>query len=96
MTYPKLPHSVMTMLGPVPVRLVKDWKDESAWGMWHRDRRTIEIDARQTPELQWSTFFHEVTHCALDDSGLANILTEPQQEALCDAMATARMRERFG
>ena len=45
---------------------------------------------------RWRTFYHELTHVAVIDSGLANNLRDKIHEALCDAMATARMRERFG
>lgn len=94
--YPALPTTLMTLLGPVAVELKDKWDDADAWGLWQRERRTIEIDKRLARNHQWSTLFHELMHATLDDSGLSNLLTEPQQEALCDASATARMRERFG
>jgi len=40
--------------------------------------------------------YHELTHAALDDSGLSQGMTDAMQESFCEAMATARMRERFG
>ncbi len=33
---------------------------------------------------------------ALDDSGISQGMTEAMQETLCECMASARMRERFG
>jgi len=48
----------------------------------------------------WRVYFHELTHVALTESGLANVLLpvihDEGIDAICDAIATARMRERFG
>jgi hypothetical protein len=96
MKYPPLPKTVTTMLGPVPVELVDKFADDDSFGQWHRERRTIEILKGLSREIQWSTLFHEIVHTALDDSGVACVLTEPQQEAICECISTARMRERFG
>jgi Zn-dependent peptidase ImmA (M78 family) len=95
-SFPKLPTQVLALGGPVTVRMVKPWADADAFGLWHRAKREIHVDGNLTPELQWSTYYHEWVHTALDDTGLAHLLTEAQQEALCDAFSTARMRERFG
>lgn len=96
MKYPKLPTSITALGGTVTVKVRKPWPDPEAFGCFHRDRREIEIDGTRSLELQWSTLFHEWVHTALDDSGLAHLFSEQQQEALCDAIAAARMRERFG
>jgi hypothetical protein len=45
---------------------------------------------------QWRTLFHELTHVALDDSGLSNGMNDELVEAVCDAVATQRVREMFG
>ena len=97
--WPPIPKTVVTIQGTVPVMLVAGLKDEDgeeAWGLWCRRHRTIEIELTLPPPMQWSAYFHELMHAALDDSGLANLLTDTQQEALCDASASARIRELFG
>ena len=84
--------------GPITVTVVAKLQDAGVdcWGMWRLDERTITIERHRSRKHMWSTLFHELTHAALDDSGLSNMLTDQQQEMLCDALATARMRERFG
>jgi Zn-dependent peptidase ImmA (M78 family) len=67
-----------------------------AWGTWEPHTRTVEIDRSAPPAHQWRTLFHELAHVALDDAGLSNGMHDDLVEAVCDAIATARMRERFG
>lgn len=65
-------------------------------GLFRHETRTILIAASLRGRQRWHTFYHELTHAAMTDSGLWNRHTEKQVEALCDAIATARVRERFG
>lgn len=58
--------------------------------------RTIEVATTATKRHQWRTLYHELAHAALDDSGVSQGMSEAMQETICEAMATARMRERFG
>lgn len=104
--YPALPKVVDSSGGPVRVRLVKrprDYDDPKhrprktpCWGTYSASRRLIEIDCRAPRAFQWLTLFHEWTHAALMDSGVAEILRSRKHEAVCESIATARMRERFG
>lgn len=97
--YPHLPKEVQTPGGVVVVKRVPPIKlptSVEAWGTWEPYARTIEIDQSPPMRHQWKVLFHELTHVALDDSGLCNGMTEEMQEAVCDAVATARLRERFG
>lgn len=83
----------------MPVKMVVGLKDDdgdTAWGLWKLETRVIELEQNAPRALQWTTLYHELVHAALDDSGLGNLFTDAQQEAICDAMASARMRERFG
>jgi Zn-dependent peptidase ImmA (M78 family) len=98
MTIPPLPATVMAPGGPITVTVVAKLQDagEDLWGVWKLDERAILIQRHRNKKHMWSTLYHELVHAALDDSGLSNMLTDQQQEMLCDAMATARMRERFG
>lgn len=96
---PAFPALVMGLGGPIAVEVVDRLTDEDGghcWGIWHPPQRKVRIEKNPSRDHMWATLYHELTHAALDDSGLANLLTEPQQEAICDAFATARMRERFG
>lgn len=98
--FPPLPKTIHAPGGRVRVVLRKAaaFKSElpDAWGTWEAHTRTIKIDANAPVPHQWWTLFHELTHVALDDAGVSQTLSEEQQQMLCDAMATARMRERFG
>lgn len=99
MKCPALPKTVMAPGGPVTVEVCDKLTDEDGahcLGLWLSRERRIKVERHPQPRQMWLVFYHELVHAALDDSGLSNLLTEPQQEALCDALATARMRERFG
>jgi hypothetical protein len=99
MKAPPLPALVMGMGGPITVELCDKLVDEDGahcLGLWIFRERRIKLERHKDRAQVWATFYHELVHAALDDSGLSNLLTEPQQEALCDALANARMRERFG
>ena len=65
-------------------------------GEFRHETRTIAIAASLRGRQRWHTYYHELTHAAMSDSGLWNRMTEKQVEAVCDAIATARVRERFG
>lgn len=99
-TWPRLPKWLEAPGGPVTVTLrpkgaVSAGHDE-AWGTWEPHTRRIEIDRSAPLAHQWRVLFHELAHVALDDAGLSNGMPEELVEAVCDAVATARMRERFG
>lgn len=97
--FPALPKSITAPGGAVTVRRVVGIKlagGGEAWGTWEPHTRTIEIDKTAPMAHQWRVLFHELAHVALDDAGLHNGMNEELIEACCDAMATARFRERFG
>lgn len=74
----------------------KDEDSVGTEGTWEPDTRTIEIKDSLHPRRKWLIFFHEMMHACLADSGLVNLLTDDSQEALCDAVATARLVEMVG
>ena len=99
MKYPALPRTVMGLSGPITVQIVDRLHDDDGthcWGLWQQVGRRVQVERSTDKAHQWNVLFHELVHAALDDSGVANLLTEPHVEALCDAIASARMRERFG
>ncbi len=99
MKYPALPATVEAPGGTVAVLLkpaLRHADGTECWGMWDAANRTIEIASTAARRHQWRTLFHELTHAALDDSGISQGMSDAMQETLCEALATARMRERFG
>ena len=99
MKYPALPTTVEAPGGTITVILkptLRHGDGTECWGMWDLAARTIEIATTGTKRHQWRTLFHELCHAALDDSGISQGMTEAMQETLCECIATARMRERFG
>jgi len=95
----RLPTRIEAACGEVKVRLrakVSGSAGEECWGTWDEGTRTIAIDKTATDHQRWKTYFHEHTHVALADSGLDEMIPAEQVEAICDAVSTARMREKFG
>lgn len=98
-SFPRLPTRIQGAGGIITVHArttrVKA-EDKEVWGSWDESTRVIELDTRGEPSHQWRVLYHELMHATLADSGLENLFPEATVEALCDAVATARMRERFG
>ena len=93
-----LPKRVSAPGGYVTVKECKGPKvhGEEVWGSWDPITRRIEIEAGLAPQRKWHTFYHELAHVAMGDSGAQKLLRAKEEEVLCEAFATARMRERFG
>jgi Zn-dependent peptidase ImmA (M78 family) len=81
--------------GPIRVRQLQRVHVERkpCWGSWSPSTRTISIERGAPREYQLHTLYHEWAHAVLHDSGLEELLSEAGQEALCQALATARMAE---
>ena len=99
MKWPPLPRRMQGVGGPVVVKrrkalLTEDGRE--AWGLWDAEHRTIWIAPRLPLQMQWRVFYHELMHVALSDSGLENVWPADGVEALCDAVASARIVERLG
>ncbi len=98
--YPPLPREVQAGGGAVTVETVTPplrAEDGTVCnGLYDSERRHIRVDGDLPRAHQWRVFFHEMVHVALLDPGLDNGISEPLHEAICDALSTARMRERFG
>ena len=97
--YPLLPKTIMGPGGRVKVLMQKKVTHEDntdCWGIWDEGTRTVKVATHALPRQQWHTFYHEVTHIAMTDSGLDDVLSNEVHEAICNAVATQRMRERFG
>jgi Zn-dependent peptidase ImmA (M78 family) len=92
---PALPASVPSAMGAIPVEIVEALKlnDEALCGRFSWQKRLIQVEQKMTREAQWYTLYHEMVHVALSDSGVAQVLDERQTEAVCDALALARLEE---
>ena len=101
--YPALPKEIDAPSGRISIEMSddldgKDAKPEDADTMGQYDplARIISIRRKMPRRQQWYTLFHEFVHLWLDESGLSNGLNIDLEEAICNAVATGMMRERFG
>jgi Zn-dependent peptidase ImmA (M78 family) len=90
----KIPKKVMGLGGMITVKRIPKlkFKGEKVAGLWRSYERTIEINSSLPVREQRHTLYHELTHAALDDSGLHYTMSKDSQEVLCDLMATSRLR----
>lgn len=98
-TFPVLPKTLSAPGGEVSVTLVDKIKHsdgDECWGLWDDATRAITLDRTATRRHLWKVLYHELAHVALSDAGLDNGMSDELVEAVCDAIASARMRERFG
>lgn len=85
----KLPASVYSPLGPVPVTLatgLEGTEKMSTIGQWDPLARTIKIDAETCDATKLATLYHEVCHVALWDAGV--VISDDVLESVCDAVGT--------
>lgn len=96
--WPPIPRSVLGAGGPIEivVKKIVQLKGEDCWGTWDDGTRIICIDAAAKREHQWRTLYHELIHAALSDAGIYKLLTEDMNEALAEALSTARAQEMRG
>lgn len=90
MKSPTLPKATWSALGVISVgELSKDFPGyENTFGFFSPTKRDIAVAHDVMPAMQWSTFWHEVTHVALFDAGVNNILSHEQLESICDALGS--------
>lgn len=94
MKLPPLPAQVHSALGSIPVLIVANLKDEDGkdvFGLYDAFARIIRVREGMHPAVMWSTYYHELTHAEIGDIGVA--LTLDQEEAVCNAIANARVSE---
>ncbi len=89
---PALPTAVHSLLGPIPVTLVKGLdRTHGALGRFVAAERRIEVGVEQCEIQRHHTYYHESFHVMLWDSG--SQLEEKVEEALCDCYATWKVSE---
>ena len=92
------PAKVGSALGPLSVTYVEEIRGaegkviEDTLGLFNGAQRAIQVLSGQHPDQEAHTLLHEWVHGVLWDTGLSNLLTNDQIEAVCDAMSTALMR----
>lgn len=94
--YPPIPRLIRGTGGAIRVRLRRKPKHadgQECWGLWDDGKRLITVDSTASPEHRWRVLFHELAHAALADAGVENLMDGAATEAICDAMATARLQE---
>jgi hypothetical protein len=95
---PPIPEHVMSVLGPIPViwaDSIPDGNGQQFLGAFHPGRREIFLlpilGAR--PIVAWQVLEHEKCHVWMHDSGLHNLIPRATHQAICDMLATQRVRE---
>ncbi|MHB1097859.1 MAG: hypothetical protein ACYC3F_17000 [Gemmatimonadaceae bacterium] len=79
-------------LGAIRVARVKRVDDADSRGEWDMETRVVKIARSRNRVNEWATLFHELTHAAIADAEIPG-LTDAMEEAICEAMARARVRE---
>lgn len=91
---PKIPDTIWSSAGQIPVRKVKELKAEDGsplMGLYDALNRVILLRAGMAPAAQWQTLRHEQVHAVLFDAGV--VLTEEHEERICDVIAAAWVSE---
>jgi Zn-dependent peptidase ImmA (M78 family) len=88
--YARLPKSVRSSAGAVPVRIVRDLRtpgkpDEKLMGYFDPQKREILICGGMAKHAQWLTLRHEQIHALLFDAGIR--LRSETEERICDVLA---------
>ena len=107
--YPPLPKEVQRAGGTLTIELIaktikaaferliaKPGDDAENMGHFDPSTRHIQVLKSLRGDQRWMVFYHELAHAALWDSGAHNAVPGAAEEMVCDAIATARLRERFG
>lgn len=88
----RIPKALYSVMGPIPVERLDVIEHENpavlVMGRWRAAERAVALSHEVTDNVAaFQTTMHEWTHTMLDDSGVSQLLTREQQEAVCDAVA---------
>lgn len=81
--------------GPITVAEEENPVDEDGQkllGSWDANTRRLVVRAGLNPNVAAATFFHEVVHSLLWDSGVQHFFSKKKLEAICDAVGTGLAR----
>lgn len=92
-----LPRTVWGVLGPIPITYVQGLTLDGVplYGMYEPDTRRISLRAGMDPRQARKTLHHELCHAHLSDLGVS-VGDEATEDAVCDALALARVLEEDG
>lgn len=91
---PPLPDEIYHPLGPIPVRIVDNLKDDDGkdiFGYWDPYAREIQLRGGMHATAGWLTLEHETAHAYLSEIGIA--LSTDQEEAIVNAIAAIRVAQ---
>lgn len=91
---PPIPATVPSVVGPVPLRNVKDLRDKrdnACFGIWRSTERDVRLEADMALTTAWLTYWHEWSHIVFWDAGIE--LEKTLEERIANALAAARVRE---
>jgi hypothetical protein len=96
--YPPIPLEFHAPGGDVRIEVVPipETAETVDLGVFPMVERTVRLKKGMRAHQLWRTLFHEMAHVWLCDSGLSNGLKTQVEEAICDAVASGMMQERFG
>lgn len=89
MDVPKIPTTVHSALGPIPVIILPDlgeMDDEKLLGLWCPEERCIKLLGDVHPLTMFVTLWHERIHVACWDAGIG--LNHEDEERIADALST--------
>lgn len=98
MKTPKIPATVFSVLGPVPVTRVESLPDREGkptedLGEWDGKLRRIAVRSDMAPVAALQTLYHEKVHMWLWDAGVD--LPEQYVEGVCDVIGSALAAEKL-
>ena len=79
--------STINILGTTFTVKVENIAEEA--GLTETWKRQITIDSGLTPEAQVETFYHELVHAILEQTGVAHALDDKQNEAVAQGLGMA-------
>lgn len=88
---PKFPKTLPSHLGPIRVVRVENLKSsegEECHGVFHWDKRLIQIAANLDGAASWQVLFHEYIHAGLADGGMDATLPYAVCESVCDILGS--------
>lgn len=86
-----IPSSCEGIAGPITVRREPP-ADDDAMGTWNWTTRMIYVAPCTSPAAEMQTFYHELAHSWLRDSGLEKLVSDEKCEALVIAISTGLLR----
>lgn len=64
-------------------------REEEQWGESHQAQRRILVQKDARPDVKVEIFYHELAHIILCHSGMSDILTDQEHEAIAQCFGVA-------